>query len=75
MSKTWSAIPLPNHIVEILWEKRRSLTDSELYNALSKSYGELSYRELNKALMKLEIHGKIHVTWVKKNLRRIELLS
>ena len=73
MTKYWSALPLHTCIIEILFKKRGVLTDSELYQALSKSYGDLSYRELNKTLMKLELHGIIHVFRLTKNIRRIEL--
>ncbi len=73
MTKYWSALPLHTCIVEILLEKGGALTDTELYQALRQSYGDLSFRELNKTLMCLEIEGIIHVFRLTKNRRRVEL--
>lgn len=73
MNLYWSVLPLHTRIIEIQQKKRGTLTDSELYQALSKSYGDLSFRELNKTLMKLELHGIIHVFRLTKNKRRVEL--
>jgi len=73
MTKYWSVLPLHTCIVEILLKKGGALTDTELYAALRKSYGDLSFRELNKTLMCLEIEGIIHVFRLTKNIRRVEL--
>lgn len=73
MTKYWSVLPLHTCIVEILLKKGGALTDTELYQALRKSYGDLSFRELNKTLMGLEIEGMIHVFRLTKNIRRVEL--
>ena len=74
MTKYWSVLPLHTCIVEILLKKGGGeVTDTELYQALRKSYGDLSFRELNKTLMRLEIDGIIHVFRLTKNMRRVEL--
>jgi len=73
MTYHWSAQPLHTHIIEYLYAKKSHTTDTELYQALTKTYGEVSSRELNKALMKLEIHGLIHVSRLTKNVLQIEL--
>ena len=73
MTKYWSALPLHTCIVEILLKKGGTLTDTELYQALRKSYGDLSLRELNNTLLSLEIDGIIHVFRLTKNRRRVEL--
>jgi len=73
MTKYWPVLPLHTCIVEILLKKRGALTDTELYQALRKSYGDLSFRELNKTLLSLEIEGIIHVFRLTKNIRRVEL--
>jgi Fe2+ or Zn2+ uptake regulation protein len=73
MTKYWSALPLHTHIIEVLLKKGGALTDTELYQALRKSYGDLSLRELNKTLICLEIEGLIHVFRLTKNTRRVEL--
>ena len=73
MTKFWPVLPLHTCVVEILLKKGGALTDTELYQALQKSYGDLSFRELNKTLMCLEIEGMIHVFRLTKNMRRVEL--
>ncbi len=73
MTKYWPVIPLHTCMVEILLSKKGALTDTELYRALRKSYGDLSLRELNKTLMRLEVDGIIHVFRLTKNIRSIEL--
>ncbi len=73
MTKYWPVLPLHTCIVEILIKKEGAITDSELYQALRKSYGELSLRELNKTLLRLEVDGIIHVFRLTKNIRSIEL--
>ena len=73
MTEYWPATPLHTCIVEILLTKRGALTDTELYQALRKSYGDLSLRELNKTLFRLEIDGIIHVFRLTKNKRSVEI--
>ena len=75
MTKYWRPLPLHTCVVEILLKKGGALTDTELYQALRKSYGDLSLRELNKTLMRLEIEGIIHVFRLTKNIRRVELIK
>jgi hypothetical protein len=71
----WSARPLHTHIIEYLYAKNGRATDADLYQALTKTYGELSHRELNKALMNLEIQGLIHVSRLTTKLRQIEAIT
>ena len=73
MSKFWNAQPLYTTIVEILLKKGGALTERELYRAMGKSSAELSWGELNRTLMRLEVDGIIHVSNLTKNQRRIEL--
>ncbi len=61
-------------IVEILQKKPGSFTDSELYSTLKEDYDDLSFMIVNKALMKLEVQGIIHVFNLTKNKRGIELI-
>jgi hypothetical protein len=75
MTYHWPAQPLHTHIIEYLYIKKGKATDADLYQALTKTYGELSYRELNKALMNLEIHGLIHVSRLTTKLRQIEVIT
>lgn len=73
MPKFWEVQPLHTSIVEVLLKKGGALTDAELYTALEKMRDDLSFRELNKALMKLEVDGVIQVSNLTKNKRRVEL--
>lgn len=72
MEKTWTPIPLNTTIVEIL-SKKGSLNESDLLKELGSKYKNISIRELNDALMKLEIRGAIRVTRLLKKKRMIEL--
>jgi len=42
---------------------------------LKDSYGDLSFRELNKALLRLEVQGLVRVTRLMKGKRRVELVG
>jgi predicted HAD superfamily phosphohydrolase len=59
-------------VVEQL-RKEGTLTDAELLKDLRDSFGELSPRELNRVLMKLEISGLIRVSRLMKGKRSVEL--
>ncbi len=61
-------------IVEIL-EKKGSSTDTELLKELQKLYGEVSYRELNNNLLRLEVKGIIRVSRMTKGKFHIELVK
>src|SRR2546426_11753306 len=59
-------------IVEIL-EKKGSMTDLELQKELKSSFGEVSFRELNTGLMKLELAGVLWVSRLMRGKRQVEL--
>lgn len=61
-------------VVEVL-EKKGPMADEELMKAVSDVYGELSFRELNRALMKLELSGVVRVSRLAKGKRRTELVE
>jgi Fe2+ or Zn2+ uptake regulation protein len=61
-------------VVETL-QKKGPTADVELLSELKDSYGDLSFRELNKVLLKLEITGIVRVTRLMKGKRRIELVE
>ena len=64
------------HIILIqMLERKGSLTDSELYDFLKEDYGSLEFGELNRTLMRLEIWGRIYVSSITKDKRRIELVD
>ncbi|MDG6223297.1 MAG: hypothetical protein QCH99_08565 [Candidatus Bathyarchaeota archaeon] len=73
-TKTWKSHPLNTTIVEIL-ERKGPVTDVELYNLIGESHGETGFGDLNKTLMRLEIHGKIYVSTSTKGKRMVELIA
>ena len=73
-SKDWPSIPLTVVILDILEKHKGVLLDNELMNSLTRIYGDVSPNELNKALMKLEIDGIVHVSYITKTRRKIEIL-
>ncbi len=68
------AIPLRNIILDKITESG-SLTDSELFKALTKDGNVISEDKFNKLLLDLEILGLIKVAWITKDDRRIEVFS
>ena len=70
----WDPEPTYTAIVELLEKKQGALTDAELYKALKADREDFSLRDLNRALMKLEVDGIVHVFDLTKNKRRIELI-
>jgi len=59
-------------IVEIL-EKKGSMSDVDLYKEVMSNFGEVSFRELNRELMKLELAGILWVSRLTKGKRLVEL--
>jgi len=61
-------------IVEVL-EKKGSMTDIDLLKELRSDFGEVSFRELNRELMKLELAGILRVSRLTKGKRQVELIG
>ncbi len=59
-------------IVEVL-EKKGALNDLDLLKELNSNFGEVSFRELNSSLMKMEIGGVVWVSRLTKGMRQVEL--
>ena len=59
-------------IVELL-EKKGSMTDVALLKELEDNVGEVSFRELNRDLMVLEMQGVLRVSRLMKGKRQVEL--
>ena len=59
-------------IVEFLG-KKGSVTDIDLQKELNSNFGETSFRELNRELMKLELAGILWVSRLTKGKRLVEL--
>ncbi len=61
-------------IVEVL-EKKGPMTDIDLLKELRSNLGEVSFRELNRELMKLELTGILRVSRLTKGKRQVELIG
>ena len=72
MNKIWSPRPMSLAIVEFLG-KKGSVTDIDLQKELNSNFGEASFRELNRELMKLELAGILWVSRLTKGKRLVEL--
>jgi hypothetical protein len=68
------AIPIKNTVFDKIKEAG-SLTDSELFKALSKDGYIMTEDKFNKLLLDLEIMGLINVAWITKDTRRIEVIT
>jgi len=59
-------------LLEVL-EKKGSMSDVDLYKEVMSIFGEVSFRELNRELMKLELAGIPWVSRLTKGKRLVEL--
>ncbi|MBS7623483.1 hypothetical protein KEJ39_07410 [Candidatus Bathyarchaeota archaeon] len=74
MERVWGPRPMLNAIVEIL-QKKGAMTDQDLHEELKNTYGDVSFREVNATLMKLEVSGVVRVSRLLKKKRRVELAA
>jgi len=72
--KVWKPHPLDLTIVEVL-EKKGPMTDAELFNLLRETHEDLGFGMLNRTLMRMEIEGKVYVSWLTRGKRRVELVK
>jgi Fe2+ or Zn2+ uptake regulation protein len=72
LMKVWEPRPLQLVVLDIIGRKG-PLTDDELLRELKNEKEELSFRELNRILMKLEVNGRVRVSRQMKGKRRVEL--
>ncbi|MEM3547133.1 MAG: hypothetical protein QXU47_07220 [Candidatus Bathyarchaeia archaeon] len=68
-------IPLHTAVVELLIKNPGGLTDKELFEKLKEQYEELSFNQLMKILLKLEVNGIVRVTRYQKDTMKVELLT
>jgi Fe2+ or Zn2+ uptake regulation protein len=71
----WEKVPLRNQILVVLIRRQGVILEDELFTILKKDYPELSYPQLNKSLMNLEINGIIHVSQITKSKRKVEIIK
>jgi len=72
LEKIWGPRPLQLFVLDVIGRKG-PLTDDELLHDLKDDKEDLSFRELNRILMKLEVNGLIRVSRQMKGKRRVEL--
>ncbi|MFC1506045.1 hypothetical protein ACFLQ6_03125 [Thermoproteota archaeon] len=74
MESVWGPHTLQTEIVTML-QKKGAIADTDLLKELKDSYGDVSFREVNRALMKLELIGIVRVSRLLKKKRRVELVE
>ncbi|HYB84940.1 MAG TPA: hypothetical protein VED86_06385 [archaeon] len=72
MDKVWGPRPLQLFVLEVVGRKG-PMTDDELLRELKNGKEDLSYRELNRILLKLEVNGLVRVSRQMKGKRRVEI--
>jgi len=66
--------PLKNLLYEKL-KQQKNIVDVDLLNELKKGDPDITARDLDKALMQLEIMGLVSVSWVRKDAKRVEIIE
>jgi len=72
LEKVWGPRPLQLFVLDIV-ARKGPLTDDELLRELRNGKEDLSFRELNRILLKLEINGQVRVSRQMKGKRRVEI--
>lgn len=73
-TKIWKTHPAYCVLLELL-QKKGSMADTELFEALSEEFKDLGFKDFNELLMRLEIGGKIRTTSMTRGKRRVELTN
>ncbi len=71
----WRAYPLTLSIMNIVERRDGEMLEDDLVRLLDDEIGDYSDRELNSALMKLEIEGLLQIREIKKNFRKISIIK
>jgi transcription initiation factor IIE alpha subunit len=74
LDKVWGPRPLQLSVVDAI-ERKGPLTDDELLREMRNGKEDISFRELNGILLKLEVGGVIRVSRQMKGKRRVELVE
>lgn len=56
-------------------KQEKNIVDTDLLAELNKDDREITFKEMNKVLFKLEILGLVTVRWVGKDKRRVEVVE
>jgi len=74
LSRIWGPKPLQLTVLDVI-DRKGPLTDDELLKEIRNGKEDLSFRELNGILMKLEVNGFVRVSRQMKGKRRVELVE
>jgi len=74
MDRVWGPRPLQLSVMDLIGRKG-PMTDDELLREIRNGKEDLSFRELNRILMKLEVNGFVRVSRQTKGKRRVELVE
>jgi len=72
MEKVWGPRPLQLFVLDVI-DRKGPLTDDELLRELKNGKEDMSFRELNRILLKLEVNGLVRVSRQMKGKRRVEI--
>ena len=72
--KTWKTRPAYTVLLEVL-TKKGDMTDDDLFDALTKEFEDLGFKDFTELLMRLEVSGKIRTSSMARGKRRIELIQ
>lgn len=75
-NSVWTSEPLELVIMSLLYKNpKKTFDEIELYDKIKQSYNNFSYQQFIKALMKLELWGKINVSSGRKGQKIISLAT
>jgi DNA-binding PadR family transcriptional regulator len=74
LDRVWGPKPLQLSVLDVI-SRKGPLTDDELLREIRNGKEDLSFRELNGILMKLEVNGVVRVSRQMKGKRRVELVG
>lgn len=69
----WYISPVKNEIMVQLIRARGEMLDVDLYRNLKKTYPDLSRKDLDMELMRLEVKGAIYCQRITKTKRKVSL--
>ena len=72
MEKVWGPRPIQLLVLDVI-ERKGPITDDELLREIRNGKEDISFREMNRILMKLEVTGLVRVSRQMKGKRRVEM--
>jgi Fe2+ or Zn2+ uptake regulation protein len=72
LEKVWGPRPMQLLVLDVI-ERKGPMTDDELLREIRNGKEDISFREMNRILLKLEVTGVVRVSRQMKGKRRVEL--